>query len=99
MPRSCAQHHPDSLTHPRPPDTQTRLQVGSPSLPAWRMSGREAADALWALANARHWTPLLPRLEAAVLKSGGLRALRPAQVWMRGLRRVRQTALRRRFRG
>jgi hypothetical protein len=43
-------------------------QVAAPSLPAWRLTGREAADALWALANARHWTPLLPRLEAAVVR-------------------------------
>ncbi|KAI8474797.1 MAG: hypothetical protein J3K34DRAFT_517884 [Monoraphidium minutum] len=61
-------------------ETEALLQVAAPSLPAWRLSGREAADVLWALANARHWTPLLPALEAAVVRAGGLRVLRPPQV-------------------
>ncbi|GBF97364.1 hypothetical protein Rsub_11011 [Raphidocelis subcapitata] len=54
--------------------------IAGPSLASWPLTGREAADLLWALANARHWTPLLPRLEAAVLRAGGPRALGPPQL-------------------
>jgi hypothetical protein len=69
-----------SRARPVPGPAVSPSKVAAPSLPAWPLTGREAADVLWALANARHWTPLLPALEAAVLRAGGLRALRPPQL-------------------
>lgn len=40
----------------------------------WRLSSSEVSDVLWALANARHWSRLLPQLEAALMAAGGVSA-------------------------
>lgn len=48
------------------------LQVAA--LSRWKLSPFELSDVLWALANSRHWCPLLPALEGAVMAAGGVAA-------------------------
>lgn len=38
----------------------------------WKLSSSELSDVLWSLANARHWTRLLPQLDAALVAAGGV---------------------------
>ncbi|KAF8072712.1 AL1 [Scenedesmus sp. PABB004] len=44
------------------------------ALGRWALAPHEVSDVLWALANARHWSPRLGELEAALLAAGGPRA-------------------------
>jgi hypothetical protein len=46
----------------------------------WRFEAGEVSDVMWALANARHWTPRLAEVEQGLLKAGGLTAYKPQEV-------------------
>jgi hypothetical protein len=55
------------------------------ALGRWRLTPGELSDVLWGLANARHWTELLPQLDAALVAAGGVQACKAhelvAAVW------------------
>eukprot|EP00775_Hariotina_reticulata_P003606 gene3606-3870_t len=46
----------------------------------WQFAVSDICDMLWALANARHWSSILPQLEAALLGAGGVTAATSADL-------------------
>jgi hypothetical protein len=47
------------------------LQIAQAKFSRWGPRPSELSDVLWALAHARHWTPLLTQLESSILAAGG----------------------------
>eukprot|EP00798_Chlamydomonas_sp_ICE-L_P001617 gene1617-33007_t len=66
-----------SLGGPAYFEAEMKILMAVLKLGASRLSGDEACNLLWALANARHWTDRLPDIESCIIKIGGLQGVSP----------------------
>jgi hypothetical protein len=55
------------------------MQIAQAKFVRWSPSPSELSDVLWALAHARHWTPLLTQLESCIMAAGGAPACTAAE--------------------
>lgn len=55
------------------------VQIAQAKFGRWSPSPSELSDVLWALAHARHWTPLLTQLESCIMTAGGAPACTAAE--------------------